>query len=140
MGRHGREAVLGGYSATMTDEYPTSHRPTATSVAAPRVADVVATVILIVLGLFGVGVLAFVSLFLSMASDGCGNGGCDLTVFSVAWLAALLLPPVVYLVAVGWSVIRMARRRSSWWVPIAGAAAALAVWVVAYVVLVSTVS
>lgn len=94
-----------------------------------RVGDVVATVVLLVLGGIGIAILAFVSLFLAMASDGCGSeSNCDFSLMGVGYFIALLGPPLVYLAAAVWALVRLGQRRRSWWVPLLGAAAALAAW------------
>ncbi|HWS50190.1 MAG TPA: DUF6264 family protein [Microbacterium sp.] len=97
-----------------------------------RVVDIVVSTILMVLGGIVIAGVAFFSLFLSMMSDGCGaDGACNYDLLGAAFYAALLVPPLVYLGAVVWGVVRMVQRRLSWWVPIVGLVAAFAVWGVA---------
>jgi uncharacterized BrkB/YihY/UPF0761 family membrane protein len=106
----------------MTDEKPTS-----------RVGDVVASIVLLVLGGIGVAMLAFVSLFLAMVSDGCGSeSSCDFGLMGAGYYIALLAPPVVYVAAGIVTLVRLTRRKRGWWVPVVGALAALAVWGIGY--------
>jgi hypothetical protein len=94
-----------------------------------RVGDVVASSILLVLGLIGFSIVAFASLFLAMVSDGCGSGtSCDFGVMTAGYFVALLGPPLVFLATAIWTIIRLVRRSLAWWLPLVGGAAALAVW------------
>lgn len=121
----------------MTDDaappaHPTLLHPTSGYKPPLRVADVIVSAILMVLGGVVIAGVAFFSLFLSMMSDGCGApGSCNFDLLGGAFYAALLLPPFIYLGAIVWGVVRMVQRRLSWWVPVVGLAAALAVWGVA---------
>ncbi|MDF2991360.1 MAG: uncharacterized protein K0S37_1874 [Microbacterium sp.] len=87
------------------------------------------SVILIVVGVVGFGMLAFVSLFFAMMSDGCYGDRCDTGLMSIGWLIALLAPPVVFIAAVVWTIVRLVRRKLAWWLPLAGGAVAVAIWV-----------
>lgn len=113
----------------MTESYPpssASHGPARPPV---RVADVVASSILLVLGAIGFTMLAFVSLFFAMFSDGCGSGtDCDFGVMTAGYFVALAVPPVIFVVTAVWTIIRLVRRRLAWWLPVVGSLAALAAW------------
>ncbi|GLK17153.1 hypothetical protein [Herbiconiux flava] len=52
-------------------EYPLAFEVGPGRAVPSRVGDVVAAVVLLVLGAIGIAMLAFVSLFLAMVSDGC---------------------------------------------------------------------
>ncbi|PJJ71389.1 hypothetical protein CLV46_0934 [Diaminobutyricimonas aerilata] len=93
--------------------------------------DVTVAVILMVLGVIGFGMLAILSTLLIMMSDGCGSGTCDYTLMTIAWFVALLAPPIVFLASVVVTIVRIARRRLAWWVPLAGAGVAAVVWFIA---------
>jgi len=97
---------------------------------ATRIADVTVSVILMVAGFLGFAVLAFMSLFLVMMSDGCFGDRCNTGLMSVGWLIALGVPPVVFLAAAVWTIIRLVRRKFSWWVAAVGAASGVAIWFV----------
>ncbi|RKS86803.1 hypothetical protein DEU37_2462 [Microbacterium sp. AG790] len=90
----------------------------------------IVSVILMVAGILGFAVLAFMSLFLVMMSDGCFGDRCNTGLMSAGWLIALAAPPIVFIAAVVWTIIRLARRKVAWWVPLAGAALSAVVWFV----------
>lgn len=92
-----------------------------------RVADVTLSVILIIAGIIGFGILGFLSMFLGMASDGC-FGQCNSGLISLGWMIALFGTPGVFLASIVWTLVRLSRRRVAWWVPLTGAMVALAVW------------
>ncbi|WP_231727625.1 MULTISPECIES: DUF6264 family protein [unclassified Rathayibacter] len=92
-----------------------------------RIADVTVSVVLLVAGVIGFALLAMVSLLLAMVSDGCFDQ-CDYGLMTVGWFIALLAPPVVFIGATVWTLLRIARRRTSWWMPLLGAVLALAIW------------
>ncbi|MDQ0729204.1 DUF6264 family protein [Microbacterium sp. W4I20] len=94
-----------------------------------RVGDVVASSILLIAGFIGFAMLAFVSLFLAMVSDGCGSGtNCDFGVMTAGYYLALVAPPLIFIAAAIWTIIRLIRRRPAWWLPLVGSVAALAAW------------
>jgi uncharacterized BrkB/YihY/UPF0761 family membrane protein len=109
--------------------------------ARPRnVGDIVASVILMVAGGIGFMMLAVLSLLLGMVSDGCGpETQCDFDLMGVGYVIVLVGPPVIYLAAVIWTIVRLKRGRRGWWAPIVGALAALAVWGVGYTMLVMSI-
>ncbi len=93
-----------------------------------RTADLVVTIILLIAGVFGFAILAFVSLFLAMMSDGCMGGTCDTGLMSIGWLIALIAPPIVFIATVVWTIVRLVRRRIAWWLPLAGGILAVLIW------------
>ena len=95
-----------------------------------RVADVIVSVILMIAGILGFAMLAFISLFLVMMSDGCFGDRCNTGLMSASWLIALAVPPVVFVAAAVWTIIRLARRKITWWVPLAGAVLSAVIWFV----------
>ena len=85
-----------------------------------RTADVVITIIeLIVLGLGGLA-LSVMGFFLVFASDSCGVAETECSTGQIALGVAVASggPWVVILAMGGWAVVRMVRRRSAWWVPL----------------------
>lgn len=104
---------------------PTTPRPPASGA---RIADVTVSVILMVAGVIGFAMLALASVFLVMMSDGCFDDRCNTDLMTVGWLIALVAPPAVFVAAVVWTLIRIARRKTAWWVPVAGAVLAAAIW------------
>ena len=107
---------------------PGDQVPVRPSTSGARIADVIASVILMVAGFLCFAVLAFMSLFLVMMSDGCFGDRCNTGLMSVGWLIALGVPPVVFLAAAVWTIIRLVRRKISWWVAAVGAASGVAIW------------
>lgn len=119
--------------STPPPDFPSSVAPGAQAPVRPptsgaRIADVISSVILMVAGFLGFAVLAFISLFLVMMSDGCFGDRCNTGLMSVGWLIALGVPPVVFLAAAVWTIIRLVRRKISWWVAAVGAASGVAIW------------
>lgn len=96
-----------------------------------RKADVAAAITLMVLGAIGFAFLSFISLFFAMVSDGCTSGTCAYGLMTVGYLLALAGPPVVFVAAIVWTIVRLTRRKRAWWAPLVGAVAALAVWGIA---------
>lgn len=93
-----------------------------------QIADLIVSISLIIVGVVGFAFLGFLTLFLSMMSDGCYANQCNTGLMSVGWLIALAVPPAVFVGAVIWTIIRIARRRTAWWVTLAGAFVAILVW------------
>ncbi|MFJ3958821.1 DUF6264 family protein [Arthrobacter sp. NPDC090010] len=93
-----------------------------------QIADLIATIILIVVGVVGFAFLGFLTLFLSMMSDGCYADRCNTGLMSAGWLIALAVPPAVFVGAVIWTVIRLARRKTAWWVTLASAGLSILIW------------
>ncbi|WP_146145842.1 DUF6264 family protein [Arthrobacter woluwensis] len=93
-----------------------------------QIADLIVSISLIIVGVVGFAFLGFLTLFLSMMSDGCYANQCNTGLMSAGWLIALAVPPAVFVGAVIWTVIRIARRRTAWWVTLAGAFVAILVW------------
>ena len=82
------------------------------------------TIVLLVLYVLGAGVLAFFGLFLGMASDSCGSGArCDLDQIGWGVVIASFGQVLAVIVVLVWTIVRMARGRHAWWVPLVGAAA-----------------
>ena len=98
--------------------------------AGRRTADVTVSVILLTAGLIGFALLAFVSLFFAMMSDGCYGDSCDTGLMSIGWLIALIAPPAVFIVAVAWTIIRLTRRKTAWWVPLVGGVVGVVFWLI----------
>jgi len=93
-----------------------------------QIADLIVSIILIIIGVVGFAFLGFLTLFLSMMSDGCYANQCNTGLMSAGWLIALAMPPAVFVGAVIWTIIRLARRKTAWWITLAGAFLAILVW------------
>ncbi|MGO4454584.1 DUF6264 family protein [Arthrobacter sp. RAF14] len=93
-----------------------------------QTADLIVSIILIVIGVVGFAFLGFLTLFLSMMSDGCSANQCNTGLMSVGWLIALAVPPAVFVGAIIWTIIRLARRKTAWWITLSGAFLAILVW------------
>lgn len=99
-------------------------------------ADIVVSIVLMLIGICVAGLGLFATMFLVMMSDACGSTNqCDTDLMNGAWWAALVLPPVIFLAAIVWTIVRLRRRRTAWWVPFSGGLIAIAVWWVAATVM-----
>lgn len=94
--------------------------PGAPPPAKDRTADVVVTIIELMLLFAGGLLLSFAGLFLVFASDSCGSGGteCSTDLIALGVAVAAGGPWVPILGMGGWAVVRMVRRRSAWWIPL----------------------
>lgn len=90
---------------------------------AARAGDRAGTVILLVAsGVIAVG-LAFAGLMLIMSTDSCGSSsdnGCDYDLFTMAWLFSMATPLVGFLITLFFTIRKMARNETSFWIPLAG--------------------
>jgi hypothetical protein len=75
-------------------------------------------------------VLGYLAVILVVAYDSCVLQECSYEGFTFGWLLALLGPPVVLLVAALVSILRMVRKRRTWWIPVAGLMVATALWLI----------
>lgn len=122
----------------MTDEPPQFVKPEHdASGRVARAGDRASTVILLVAsGVIAVG-LAFAGLMLVMSTDSCGSSseaGCNYSLFTIAWLLSMATPLIGFLITLFFTIRRLARTETAFWVPLAGtvgfsAAFALAVFV-----------
>lgn len=94
--------------------------PGAPAPAKDRTADVVVTIIELLLLFAGGLLLSFAGLFLVFASDSCGSGAgeCSTDLIALGVAVAAGGPWVPILGMGGWAVVRMVRGRSAWWVPL----------------------
>lgn len=102
-----------------------------------RAGDRAITVILLVAsGVIAAG-LAFAGLMLIMSTDSCGStsdDGCNYSVFTIAWLLSMATPLVGFLVTLFFTIRRLARGETAFWVPLAGTVGFFAAFVLtAYV-------
>lgn len=93
-----------------------------------QIADLAVSIILIIIGVVGFAFLGFLTLFLSMMSDGCYANQCNTGLMSVGWLIALAVPPALFVGTIIWTIIRLVRRKTAWWVTLGGAFLAILVW------------
>jgi uncharacterized BrkB/YihY/UPF0761 family membrane protein len=89
-----------------------------------RTADVVVSVVLMVGGVVIFGALAFLPLFISAFADSCSAERCDYELMQAGSLVGLIAPPSIFLAAVFWGLVRIGRRKTSWWIVVAGGVAA----------------
>ena len=109
----------------------------------PRQTSTVERVVTVLL-MLGLAVLvplaSFFGLFFGMASDGCvGDTRCSSGQISAGIVISAGSPWVVYLVALAVVIVRWARRRRTWWVPIAALVVGTALWALGGFVAVSGV-
>lgn len=82
--------------------------------------DLTVTVILLVMGLLGIGLTLIVAMFFAMMGAACNDASCNRDLMSAAWYVAMFAPPAVYGVSLVWAIVRLRRRRKSWWVALIG--------------------
>lgn len=99
-----------------------------------KVWDVAVTIILLVVDLGLAAVASLMGMFLIMGSDPCGVRACSNELIVLGWLMGMILPWVVLVVTVVWSIMRLVRRRLALWAPIVGAALIVLSLVLAFMV------
>lgn len=107
-------------------------------VTGPRarsMADLVATVVgFAVTAVLGAGA-SFLGMMLVMASDSCGVGSrCNTALIGIGVLLAIAAPWLCWVPALVIAIIRQARRRLTWWLPVVAGLAYLPLVVVAFLV------
>jgi hypothetical protein len=110
---------------------------TTTPDAAPRpvrVWDVVLTIVLVVGSAVLAALASLMGMFLVMASDPCGALTCSSELITLGWLMGMILPWVAFLASTIVAIVLMVKRRLSFWVPLAGAAAIILALVAAFAV------
>ncbi len=99
-------------------------RPPGTGpVRSRRTADVVVTVVLLVLISLGAVVAAFFGLFVGMFSDGCFDSRACADRVGLGTLITAGAPVVCWLAAVVGCTVQLSRRRAAFWVPLVAVAA-----------------
>jgi len=92
--------------------------------------DLVTSIVLLVIAVVIAAILTFASFFLAFAGDPCGASTvCDTGRMGAGFFIALFGPGAVTLVAVIVTVVLLALKRISFWVPIVGILLAAGVWV-----------
>ncbi|WP_107767651.1 hypothetical protein [Nocardioides terrigena] len=77
-----------------------------------------------------VPIASFFGIFFGVGYDGCvGDNPCDTGRLALGSAVGAVSPPVVFLATLVWVMVRIARRRSAWWVPLVGLAVGTAIWV-----------
>ncbi|MFT4136878.1 hypothetical protein [Microbacterium sp.] len=108
--------------------YPTAHAPTPRPTA--RVWDIVLTSVLLLLLAALAAIVSYFGFFLAMASDPCGAVACDTTLIGIGMLTAVVLPWIVLVVVIVVSIVRLVRRRLSFWLPLAAVPLVVGSWFV----------
>lgn len=104
--------------------WPTPTVPPTSRASGTRAADVTVSVILMVGGLVVFGALAILPLFITAFADSCTAERCDAGLMQNGALVGVIATPTVFLAASIWALVRIARRKTAWWVVVAGAVAA----------------
>lgn len=99
---------------------PLTRQPT----SGARTADVTVSVILMVGGLVVFAALAILPLFVTAFADSCIAERCDADLMQTGALLGLIATPTVFLAASIWALVRIARRKTAWWVVMVGGVAA----------------
>jgi uncharacterized membrane protein HdeD (DUF308 family) len=89
-----------------------------------RTGDRVATTVFLVVSALIAMMLAFAGLLLVMSTDSCGSTGdgndCNTGIFTITWLLAMLIPIAGVVATSIWTSVRLKRKQTAWWAPIAG--------------------
>ncbi|MBF0671624.1 MAG: hypothetical protein IR160_03460 [Salinibacterium sp.] len=101
---------------------------------AARLADVLGSILLLVLAVGLAVPLSFAGLFLAMSADGCSTD-CPLWLFEFFWLWSLVSPFVVAIATIAWTVVRLVKRRRAWLIALLGIPTVFVVWVIAPIVI-----
>ncbi|MEU6133424.1 hypothetical protein [Nocardioides sp. NPDC047086] len=121
----------------MTATTPPGTPPRTTAGFGGSSADVVLTIVLIVLG-FGASVMAsFFGALSIMASDGCSDS-CNYTMMNIGVAVMVFTPWICWLVFGIWGIVRLARKKLAVLVVVAGGVLAVALYVVGLVLLLAT--
>lgn len=98
--------------------------------AAPRISPVdrVLTVLLLIGLAVLVPIAGFMGLLTAMASDGCMGSTCNTAMMTAGISTSALSPVVVGVGALVWVIVRWARGRSTWWVPLVAVVAGALLW------------
>ncbi|RUQ98251.1 DUF6264 family protein [Labedella endophytica] len=99
---------------------PAPREPHPPRASGGRTADVIVSVLLMVGGVIVFGSLAFLPLFIAAFADSCTAESCDADLMMTGAYVGLIAPPLLFLAAVIWGLIRLARRKTAWWVVAAG--------------------
>jgi len=75
-------------------------------------------------GVLVFGTLAFLPVFISAFADSCSAESCDGELMRAGSLVGLIAPPSLFLAAVVWGLVRITRRKTAWWIVVAGGVAA----------------
>ena len=87
--------------------------------------------LLVASGVIAAG-LAFMGLMLVFGTDSCGaSTDCDLDRFTTGWLLTMAAPVVGFVITLIVTIVRLARGRRAFWVPLAGTGIFIAVFAAA---------
>lgn len=102
---------------------PTFVQP-AESPGAGHTGDRVASIALLAVSGLIATALAFAGLMLVMSSDSCSvMGDCNLGLFTVGWVLSMAVPVLGFAATLVVTIVRIARGKTAFWIPIAGTAA-----------------
>lgn len=122
----------------MTAMTPPGTTPRTTAGFGGSTADVVLTIVLIVLG-FGASVMAsFFGAFSIMASDGCFET-CNYTMMNIGVAVMVFTPWICWLVFGIWGIVRLARKKFAVLVVVAGGVLSVVLYIVGIVLLTATI-
>jgi hypothetical protein len=100
--------------------------------------DRVATTVFLVASALIAIMLAFAGLMLVMSTDSCGSTGdgndCNTGIFTITWLLAMLIPIAGLVATFMWTSMRLKRKQTAWWAPIAGTVVFCAIYALDIVV------
>lgn len=110
---------------------PSSYRTLPPERRGVRAADLVVTVVLLVL-LAGFAFVAMTAGFLLvMATDSCSPATCDFGLLNAGMWFGAIAPWVMFVLAVAAAIVRLVARRTAFWVPLLAAGLMVVLWFVA---------
>lgn len=115
-------------SSSHRPPYPTAYAVPARPPA--RVWDIVLTSVLLLLLACLTAIVSYFGFFLAMASDPCGAVECNDGLIGLGMLTAVLLPWIVLIVILVVAIVRLVRRRLSFWLPLAAVPLVIGSWFV----------
>lgn len=92
--------------------------------------DVGVSIILMIVAAVIVAFLSLSAALLVFSSDSCGSESCNLVQLQAGWIGATIAPALTLIAGIVIAIVRMVRRRVSFWIPIVALAVAGVLWFV----------
>jgi magnesium-transporting ATPase (P-type) len=92
--------------------------------------DVGVSIILMIVAAVIVAFLSLSAALLVFSSDSCGSESCNLVQLQAGWIGATIAPALTLIAGIVIAIVRMVRRRVSFWIPIVALVVAGVLWFV----------